>query len=70
MLWYASSIRFHRDGEDLVGEENLASSLVTMASTRGLVSTDVDGPELLPTIALERNNRKKTIVYFKYCNIR
>ena len=56
MLWYLSKMSLHLETLlplRLSGEWYVASNLTQMASTRGLASTWVAGPEFPPTIALK-----------------
>lgn len=57
MWWYLSRITFHLETVFLpltfCGEWQIDSSLRQIASTSGLASTDVAGPEFPPTIALK-----------------
>ena len=56
MLWYLSKMSLHLETLlplRLCGEWYVASNLTQMASTRGLASTCVAGPEFPPTIALK-----------------
>ena len=56
MLWYLSKMSLHLETLlplRLSGELYVASNLTQMASTRGLASTWVAGPEFPPTIALK-----------------